>query len=840
VSARQLADTLLPPGFRAPAAIAGILLLLGFAHAASLVTREEPYPLAAVLLAALLFGGGAILGGFIRSNVRGGPPGATPRAASDLLALVAAAVLAATALGIWSSSGILFPFRMVLGWRGPLPFDRLLEPALPMMLAGTCLVALGAVATALWAGVLWMILYARRLEPERRVAGAILSFAGAVPYVAFALVVRALLCGPVAMLAAGRWLALRPDEHLAYRSLLGATPGLLAASLGLGLGISRGLWSWLDDVRAAEESSDSFLAATVRGQKRWTILLRQGLWLRRRRELGALLLAGMASAALIDILSNTLIDSFRPPGFPPYPSLGAALFLRGADETGAPGPFPEPWGAAHVAVVAAALLLLIAQTLPRGGGRIELESGVLRVGPSVLARGIASAHGLSPRPSLQWVLGPSGSGKSTLLRAWTAQLEHAVLVPQDPDEALPGAFAATDLASMARSAPARTDRVLWDLLGRLGDDPVRRRLFDPFTSVSSLSRGERQRLLLALAISRTRADPGCTLLLDEPTSAQDGARTSALLDCLRELLPARFTGTGAVVLTSHDPEPIDALLGDRGPQAVADHVLWIEDRRGRSLTVRRDPEHRWEGAEPPGLHAYLDAVETLFAARRGSSEDTMRSSPHSLPGSPAGSEGLRVLRARLSIAGRSYAVSSDARIRPGELVVLSGPSGCGKSTLLREIASRPPLSLRVGYVMQDAARAFPAEMPVSEILAAGPVQRRKALAQSWFGASLDDDLISRPVGTLSEGERQRILLAGEVLRLETMKDRTRLLLLDEPFGAAEPAGHLRLMDSLLRWVGDPSGRNAAILVSHSPLVDLGLAHAFGVPTREWTIEGADR
>ena len=48
------------------------------------------------------------------------------------------------------------------------------------------------------------------------------------------------------------------------------------------------------------------------------------------------------------------------------------------------------------------------------------------------------------------------------------------------------------------------------------------------------------------------------------------------------------------------------------------------------------------------------------------------------------------------------------------------------------------------------------------------------------------------------------------------------------------------MNALLRWVREPAGRNAAILVSHSPLVDLGLACAFGVPTREWTIQGGDR
>jgi ABC-type cobalamin/Fe3+-siderophores transport system ATPase subunit len=832
VTAHHAVDAVLPPGFRAPAAIAGLLLVLGFAQTVALADRAEPYPLTAAMLALLLMGGGAVLAAFIRRNLRGELPDPGPRSVADLLALVAAAVIAAATLGIWSSTGTLFPLRMALWWRGPLPFERIVEPALPMMLAGTCLVALGAAATAVWIGALWMLLYARRLEPALRICGAVLSFAGAVPYVAFALVVRALVCSPVAMLAAGQWLALRPDDQLAYRSLLGAAPGLLAASAGLGLGISRGLWSWLDDVRAAEESSDSFLAATVRGEKPWAILLRHGLWLRRRRELGALLLAGMAGAVLIDIVSNTLIDSFRPPGFPPYPSLGAALFLRGADESGAPGPFPEAWGSAHVTVVAAALLLLLAQTLPRRAGRIDLEGGVLRVGPAVLARGIASAHGLAPRPALQWVLGPSGAGKSTLLRAWSAQLQRAILVPQDPDEALPAAFSGTDVAAIARAAPVRTDRVLWDLLGRLGDDPVRRRLFDPFTSVATLSRGERQRLLLALALSRARADPGCTLLLDEPTSAQDGARTSALLECVRDLLPAKFSGSGGLVLTSHDPEPIDALLGDRGAQAVADHVLWIENGRARSLTVRRDGERRWEGAEGQGLQEYLDAVGALFAARDGAQPEGGASS--------SAADGVRVLRTRLTIGGRSHAVSPEARIRGGELVVLCGPSGCGKSTVLREIAARPPLPIRVGYVMQDAARAFPAEMPVHEILGGGSIQPRRALAQSWFGGQLDDDLVSRPVGTLSEGERQRILLAGEVLRLEAARDRTRLLLLDEPFGAADPAAHLRLMDALLRWVHEPSGRNAAILVSHSPLVDLGLARAFGVPTREWTIESGDR
>ena len=819
MTARSLSERALPAGFRAPAAIAALLLLLGLAQLLSLFPRDEPYPLAAAGLALLLMAGGAALGAFVAFNGREPAARDAGRSPVNPLPALALAALAAAALEVWRTTGTFFPVRLALAWRGALPFERLTEPELPMMLAGTTLVALGAAATAAVIGALWLLLYARRLDAASRAAGAVLSFAGGIPYVAFALVVRAVLCAPVALLAAGHWLALRPDDQLAYRSLMGIAPGLLAASVGLGLGIGRGVWSWLEDVRAAEEGSDSFLAALVRGQPRWAILLRQGLWLRRRRELGALLLAGMAAAVLIDVLSNTLIDAFRPPGFPPYPSLGAALFLRGTDAAGAPAPLSPAWAAAHVAIVGAALLLLLAQTLPRRAARIVLQDAVLRVGPDVLARGVASAHGLPPRPALQWVLGPSGAGKSTLLRAWSAQLRRSVLVPQDPDEALPGAF---PVADVARLASARTARVLWDFLGRLDDGPVRRRLLDPFTPVSTLSRGERQRLLLALALARARADPHCTLLLDEPTSAQDGPRTQALLECLRELLPPQSAGTGAVVLTSHDPEPIDALLGERAGHALCGHVLWIEERRAHSLAFGRQ---RWEGAAARGLQRYLSAVETLFEAR--DTADPPRPSPQA--------DGARVLPSRVSIGGRAHVTSPEARIRGGELVVLSGPSGSGKSTLLRAIAARPPPAFRVGYVMQDAARGFPAEMPVREVLGSGPASS----AARWFGSVPGDDLLARSIGSLSEGERQRILLAAEVLRLDR-SGRARLLLLDEPFGAVDPPAHLRLMAALAGWVREPGGHNAAILVSHSPLVDLGLARSSGVPAREWSIDGGER
>jgi len=128
---------------------------------------------------------------------------------------------------------------------------------------------------------------------------------------------------------------------------------------------------------------------------------------------------------------------------------------------------------------------------------------------------------------------------------------------------------------------------------------------------------------------------------------------------------------------------------------------------------------------------------------------------------------------------------------------------------------------------------------VREVLDASPrLTSRGELLRHWFGRGLDEPMLARSMDALSEGERQRVLLAGEVLRLEQAAPHTRLrlLLLDEPFGSVDPPAHLRLMQSLLAWLRD-SSRRAAVLVSHSPLVDLGLAHASGVPTTEWTIDG---
>jgi energy-coupling factor transporter ATP-binding protein EcfA2 len=120
-------------------------------------------------------------------------------------------------------------------------------------------------------------------------------------------------------------------------------------------------------------------------------------------------------------------------------------------------------------------------------------------------------------------------------------------------------------------------------------------------------------------------------------------------------------------------------------------------------------------------------------------------------------------------------------------------------------------------------------MPVREVLAARDPER---LAR-WFAGEPPPE---RPIGALSEGERQRVVWAGEAIRLSQAKAKLQLLLLDEPFGAQDPPAHLRLMESLLSWLREERGRTS-VLVSHSPAVDLGLSHLAGVPSIEWAFEG---
>lgn len=145
----------------------------------------------------------------------------------------------------------------------------------------------------------------------------------------------------------------------------------------------------------------------------------------------------------------------------------------------------------------------------------------------------------------------------------------------------------------------------------------------------------------------------------------------------------------------------------------------------------------------------------------------------------------------------------DGEIGPGEAFGLIGPTGSGKSTLLQILAGltspttgrvlRPE---RVGLAFQNPllypwltvreniglARRFTAHSEIDR-------SRVETLIDEFGLAAFAD---ARPT-SLSGGQAQRVALARALVT------RPKALLLDEPFGALDPAARAALQDWLRDW-----------------------------------------
>ena len=174
-------------------------------------------------------------------------------------------------------------------------------------------------------------------------------------------------------------------------------------------------------------------------------------------------------------------------------------------------------------------------------------------------------------------------------------------------------------------------------------------------------------------------------------------------------------------------------------------------------------------------------------------------------------------------------------IRSGELVGLLGPNGAGKTSLLRALCGLDPLDAgRITYAGRTPAeigrRAFGCTLaylpqsgrihwplPVEEVVALGRLphgaaQVDDAVRRAMAAADVLD-LSGRPTGSLSGGERARVLLA-RALAVEAP-----VLLADEPVAALDPYHQLQVME-LLRATARAG--TAVVAVLH----DLTLAGRF--------------
>lgn len=150
-----------------------------------------------------------------------------------------------------------------------------------------------------------------------------------------------------------------------------------------------------------------------------------------------------------------------------------------------------------------------------------------------------------------------------------------------------------------------------------------------------------------------------------------------------------------------------------------------------------------------------------------------------------------------ALSGISFSVEK------GEIIGLLGPNGAGKTTTMKilsgylqpsegtarvagfDVVERPlEVQKRLGYLPENAPLYL--DMAVQEYLGMMaelrgiPKERRRALlSEAVFSTGLEKQL-TRPIGTLSKGFRQRVGLAQAILH------KPEVLILDEPTNGLDP------------------------------------------------------
>ncbi len=177
-------------------------------------------------------------------------------------------------------------------------------------------------------------------------------------------------------------------------------------------------------------------------------------------------------------------------------------------------------------------------------------------------------------------------------------------------------------------------------------------------------------------------------------------------------------------------------------------------------------------------------------------------------------------------------------VQPGQHAAILGPNGCGKSTLLNALLTFAPITRgelrvlgetygqsdwrelrkRVGLVSAEATSRVPPGDPVLKVVVSG-TQATFGLwddvtpQQASAALELLEELHCAPLarrrfGTLSQGERQRVLIT------RALAAKPELLILDEPCTNLDIVAR----NQFLHWLED-SLRKAApttLLVTHHP------------------------
>ena len=430
---------------------------------------------------------------------------------------------------------------------------------------------------------------------------------------------------------------------------------------------------------------------------------------------------------------------------------------------------------------------------------------------------------VGPRDRLA-LIGRNGAGKTTLLKCLAGVIEtdegrrtiqpgvKVVLLEQDPK--VEGFATLRDFTAAGADAPPPYE--VEAIASQIGIDLDR--------EAATASGGERRRAAIARALAM---DPQ-VLLLDEPTNHLDLAAIEWLEDWL-----SRYTG--AFIAISHDRTFLKRLtrsslwlergglrraeIGFGGFEAWTEKVFEEEARNAERLDAKLKLEEHW----------LLRGVTARRKRNQGRLTKLleMRATRAAMLG-PAGVAKIGIasddVRTKVVIDSENVtkrfgdrAVIKDfsLRITRGDRIGVVGANGAGKTTLLKlltgEIEPDEGSVKRAktldGVIIDQQRKLMDPAKSVRDVLADGgdwiDVRGTRKHVQGYLKEFLfAPELIEAKIGTLSGGERSRLLLAREFAR------RSNLLVLDEPTNDLD----LETLDLLQEVIADYDG--TVLIVSH--------------------------
>ncbi len=422
------------------------------------------------------------------------------------------------------------------------------------------------------------------------------------------------------------------------------------------------------------------------------------------------------------------------------------------------------------------------------------------------------------------LIGRNGAGKTTLLKLIAGAIDadegrrvivpgtRVVLLEQEPS--LAGCATLADYVLRGDDAPLPHEaEAIADQLG-----------IDLGREAASASGGERRRAAIVRALAQ---DPD-VLLLDEPTNHLD----IAAIDWLEDWL-GRFKG--AFVVISHDRTFLKRLtrqtlwmdrgsirraeIGFGGFEAWTEQVYAEEERNAQRLDAKLKIEEHWLQRGVTGRRrrnqGRLAKLKEMRAERAAMIGPQGAANLATAADDSKTKVVIDVKHASKSFGERAIIKDLTLRVTRGDRIGIVGRNGAGKTTLLKLLTGEMApdegevkLAKTLDGIVIDQQRSLMAPTKtVREVLADGGdwidvLGVRKHIHGYLKEFLFDPSLAEAKVGTLSGGERSRLLLAREFAR------ESNLLVLDEPTNDLD----LETLDLLQEVIADYAG--TVLIVSH--------------------------